>query len=159
MWVTALMWAFSIVTIVLLASVSGLECCQCVYVENTVEQCGCRSNPEKRNCLNDTEKSSKAAAIFGVSGRKEAGTNDTMACRFTTAIVDHKRVVSRFDDTSDKDTGSSCKLKKQEDVTIIKATNIESCSCNTDWCNCNGGSRLLISLFLLFTSVFLARAI
>jgi hypothetical protein len=154
----ALTLGFALIVITPLASVSGLQCCQCNYLEGGGEQCNCKSNPAKRDCSDEkqSQRSSVGEDTFLAAGFNEkAKKSRVQACYYGTlrknGTLQVKRTIGHFAGN----VSSSCKMEKYPDNKNQSVTDIEVCLCNTDWCNCSGCDQLFSSLILIFASILL----
>jgi hypothetical protein len=150
---------FALIALLPLATVTGLQCCICEYQEGREDACNCNSNPAKKACPIEAQRSGLvtrkavfSAAIFGKKAR-ESGSGSS-ACMIVKGYKDGKKEVGRY--LIEAKPGveliapATCKMESVPDSEGY--TGLEGCACNTDWCNCSGAGQLIKSTVMMFAA-------
>jgi hypothetical protein len=159
----ALTLGFAILAITSLASVSSLQCCKCTYEEDKYEQCNCRTNPPKKDCSHGRPSNRLNFGSAAFNKKEGETTEPSPVCGYTTLKRNGKLIVARDNTTMTGKVPATCKMEKLPSDENENITDLESCNCNTDWCNCIGSigtgtsscGQPLSSLALILAFLFL----
>jgi hypothetical protein len=138
-WAIIITGALATLVIPPLTSVSGLQCCRCLYIQDHGETCNCGSKPERKNC-SDAMPTDSVELISSVGTGKRGG--DVYACTMVTGIFNASHRFSglrfvgrRYLETAVKSLPASCTLGPYPEQYGLPE-DAQGCFCGTDWCNC-----------------------